>query len=275
MEGRGDAELGAPSPQRVVIVERPVAESVHPVRQRTTFGNRAGDGPAQHDRPKTEIDHGVLELGQRLLRCERGDARYRDQPVGVGGVLLGQVGVERGRHGLAQLGIADVDGDEAVGRVQDGDVEAELVEPLVEQAREHRSRPVEGVTRGDAPPRGLDDAKAPAHLFVDSLERPTAVDDGVEALRHRFAGQVDQQVPDEGKEFDQVSVAVDDRVVQLRPDAPDLVRRLVVGLRHSPSPDAVILRTRPSRGGSNPPPKRADHRRGYGENMICERRAAA
>ncbi len=193
---------------------------------------------------------------------ERGDARHRDQPVGVGGVLLGQVGVERGRHGLAQLGIADVDGDEAVGRVQDGDVEAELIEPVVEQAREHRGRPVEGVAGGDAPPRGLDDAMAPAQLVADSLERPTAVDDGVEALRQRLAGQLDQQVPDEGKELDQVSVAVDDRVVQLGPDAPDLVRRLVVGLRHSPSPDPVILRVGARRDRGRPPAERrieSDH----------------
>ena len=83
-----------------------------------------------------------------------------------------------------------------------------------------------------------------AHLVAHSLERLTAVHDGVEALRHRLAGQIDQQVPNEGKELDQVSVAVDDRMVELGPDAPNPVRRLVVGHLHAPSRDAVILRLR-------------------------------
>ena len=143
------------------------------------------------------------------------------ESVGVGGVLLCEVGVERGRHGLAQLLVGDVDGDESVGGVQHGNVETKLIEALVEQAREHGSRPVEGIAGGDAPPGRLGDAVAFAHLVADSLERLTAVHEGIEALRHRLVGQIDQQVPYEGEELDQVSVAVDDGMLELGPDVPE------------------------------------------------------
>ena len=68
--------------------------------------------------------------------------------------------------------------------------------------------------------------------------------DGVEALRYRLAGQVDQQVPNEREELDQVPVTVDDRMVELGPDAPNPVRRLVIAHLHAPSLDAMILRWR-------------------------------
>ena len=48
------------------------------------------------------------------------------------------------------------------GRIQDGDVDAELVEALVEQAREHGRGPVEGVAGRNAPPAGAGQAAGPA-----------------------------------------------------------------------------------------------------------------
>ena len=184
----------------------------------------------------------MLEFLHRLLRRERRDARHGDEPVSVRGVLLSQVDVERGRHCLAQLVVAEVNGDEPVGGVQDGDVETELIEALVEQSREHGGGPVEGIAGGDAPPGRLNDAVALAHLVAHSLERLSAMHDGVEALRHRLAGQIDHQVPNEGKELDQVSVTVDDRMVELGSDTPNPIRRLVVAHVHAPSLDAAILR---------------------------------
>jgi hypothetical protein len=90
--------------------------------------------------------------------------------------------------------------------------------------------------------RRLGDAVALAHLVADSLERLTAVHEGIEALRNRLVGQIDQQVPYEGEELDQVSVAVDDGMLEPGPDLSNPVRRLVVGHLHAPSLDSVILR---------------------------------
>ena len=242
MEGWGDAKLDTSAPNGVVVVERAVAESVHPNRPRATFGDRAPDGTSHHDGPEAELDHRMLELFQCLFGRERGDARHGDEPVGVRGVLLSQVGVERGRHGLTQLVVGEVDGDESVGGVQHGEVKTKFIKAFVEQAREHGGGPVERIAGGDSPPGRLDDSVALAHLVAHSLERLTAVHDGVEALRHRLVGQIDQQVPHEREELDQVSVAVDDGMVELGPDAPNPVRRLVVGHLPAPSLDAVILR---------------------------------
>jgi hypothetical protein len=135
---------------------------------------------------------------------------------------------------LTQLVVGEVDGDEPVGGVQNGQVETELVKALVEQPRQHGGGPVESIAGRYSPPGRLDDPMAPAHFVAHSLERLAAVHNGVEALGHRLASEVDEQVPNKGQEFDQVTVAVDDRMVELVPDAPNPVRRLITG--HVPLP---------------------------------------
>ena len=80
-----------------------------------------------------------------------------------------------------------------------------------------------------------------ADLVAHSLECLSAFNEGIESSRHRLACQIDQEVTYEGKEFDQVSVAIDDGVLEPGPDAPNRVRRLVVGHFNAPCLASPIL----------------------------------
>ena len=71
-----------------------------------------------------------------------------------------------------------------------------------------------------------------AHLVVHSLERLDRCAHGIESVRHRLTGQIDQQVTNEGEELDQMSVAVDDRMVEPGPDAPKWASSGLTDIHH-------------------------------------------
>ena len=112
----------------------------------------AGDDPGQHDGLEAELPDGVLELVDGLLGREGRDARHRFEAIAEVGVDLGVVAVEGPGHGPAQLVVGEGGDRQAVGRVQQGEVDAELIEAVVQEIGEHGRRPVERVLGGDAPP---------------------------------------------------------------------------------------------------------------------------
>ena len=95
----------------------------------------------------------VVELRDRLVGRVHRDLRDRRHAVGVREVDLGVERVERAARHLAQLGVEDRERREPAARVEHREVDAELVEPLVEQARQVRGGAVERVRGGQAPPR--------------------------------------------------------------------------------------------------------------------------
>ena len=192
------AELLAASPDRVVVVERVVADGVDPATQAAgavVIGPR--DRARQHDRLESELTDGVVELGDRFfgrVRRNRGD---RLESVAVAGVHLGVVAVDRMRKSTSQLGVRHRR-HQPIRRVHHREVDAELVEAPVHQVGQHDGRPVEGVSRRQPPdPRG-EHAELRRFAGDGTATRPAAECVMlVESPGDVLAGILHDEVPDE------------------------------------------------------------------------------
>ncbi len=191
----------------------------------------------------------MLELGDRLVGGERGDARHRHDAVAVRAIRLGGVHVERPRQRRPQLVVGEMDRGEPVRRVGDRNVDADLIEALVEELRQHRGRAVERVARRYPPPRHAHERHLAALCGRERLGEAAARDDHVEPFGDRRAGDLDEDVAHERQVLDDVAVAVDDRVVDPLANPGDVVAQFV--LRHAVSIAADAKR----------PPRRAAVRR--------------
>ncbi len=182
----------------------------------------------------------MVELRDRLGRRVRRDLRDRRHAVGIGEVDLGVERVQRAARHLAQLVALDRERHESAARVEHREVDPELVEPFVEQARQVRGGAVERVRGGQAPPRR---ARRPELALARLRERaPRAqhhvveVDSarGLEARREVAAADVLHVVEEEGAEdrdrLDDVAVGVDHRVSEPRAQ--------IGGAHHAAEPSA-------------------------------------
>ena len=123
-------ELRAARPQRVVVVEAAVPERVDPRAGGAVGTRRAGDHAVHHHRLQPERPDRVVELGDRLLGRERGDDRDRFEAVAVARVHLRVVGVQGARDRPAHLVVGDREHGQAEARVQQEEVEADLLGAL-------------------------------------------------------------------------------------------------------------------------------------------------
>ena len=164
----------------------------------------------------------MIHLGEGLLGREHGDRRHRDQPVRVRAEGLGHVGVERAGEGPAQLVVGEGGDGEAVGGIEDRNVDPDLVEALVKQLGHHRGGAVGRVAGGKPPPGCAGDAHLAAQLGGHPPNGGGTVDHLVEAGGHVVARDVDDEVANPWEELDDVTVGVDHRMIQLRPDPGDL-----------------------------------------------------
>ncbi|MGR6999032.1 hypothetical protein ACU686_14285 [Yinghuangia aomiensis] len=166
----------------------------------------------------------MVEFGDGFLGGEHGDRGDRGETVAVGAVDLGVVAVECAREGAAQLVVGKLGHREAVGGVEDREVDADLVEALVHQVRQHAGGAVEGVGGRDSPHGGGVDAQVAALGAVGDGTAPVG---GVAHLLEHGgevgAGVLGDEVAHQGQVFDQVAVAVDDGVVEPAADRGDLV----------------------------------------------------
>jgi hypothetical protein len=98
----------------------------------------------------------MVELGDCLVGCERRDHRDWFEAVAVVGERVRVVDVQCARERLAQLCLELVNDDEAGRRVQEHEIETELVETVIEEPRQRGRHTVERVPRGisRAPHRG-------------------------------------------------------------------------------------------------------------------------
>ncbi len=146
MEPDRHAEVDAPLPQGVVVVVAVDAVGVEPLRhprEVRSFACDPRDRPthvAEHDRLGAERADRVLELGDRLLGCHRGQDRHRGHAVGVRAVELGVDLVVHAARDRADLVVGDRHETQPETRVEHREVDAELVEPLVQQRGEVRTR---------------------------------------------------------------------------------------------------------------------------------------
>ena len=135
-------------------------EEVQPGR----VGDRLGGTPghrldtAAHEagnehRLEAQLPHRVLQSGDRLLGSVHRHHRRRGEPVGDVGERLGVISVERPACRLAELGVLGAQEGHPHRRVDDREVEAELVEARAQQPGEGRRGQVEGVARRERPPR--------------------------------------------------------------------------------------------------------------------------
>src|SRR5215470_14999246 len=114
-----------------------------------TFGARQWppDAAAEHADLGAELLRDEFELLDRLLGGVHRDHRRRGQTVAEIAEVIGSDDVEAADHGAPGLVILDARDAQPRGRVNDAEIDPQLVEPVVEHARHHRGGAVAGVGR--------------------------------------------------------------------------------------------------------------------------------
>ena len=222
VEGRRDPELHALLPERIVVVGAVEADRVVPDREARDIAlavgdrrHRPRDRAGEHRDLGAELTHAELELLDRLVRCVTRDGRGRRHAVAKLAEVVGGHDVERVAHGASRLVVGDA-GDAEPGRGIDGrEVDTQLLEPLVEEPREHPGRAVAGVSRRSRPEPFLADA-APSALVHGRRQvvfrRSLGREEGVGRL---VAADLAHLLGEDRRKLDPVAVAVDDRVLEL------------------------------------------------------------
>ena len=241
---RGDRHLQIETraPERIVVVGALEAERVDehaPVGQGIGHeaGRRRDRAPhviGDHHHLEPELADSVGRLLDRLLGCVHRHHRRRRHPVLERGEHLRVHAVHRAGHRAPQflVGIRHVKEPER--GVDQGEVDAEVVEALVEEARDHRGGPVERA--GGLPP-----PRRPHEAPVEPVGRRGVVPGGVGRLlhelldraRHLRPGHVAEIVEEDRDRLQPVPVPVDHRVSELR---PHLRRLRVPRIGHHVSP---------------------------------------
>ena len=220
----GDAQLLAALPERLVVV-RTVERNIVAVPGGflrvdacCCGGNRPLLVAAKHDGAIAELPDRIVELGDRLLRRARGDDRHRREAAAVWREHLGRHPVVGAGGVPVKLIVRNAVDEEPEARIDDGEVDAELRQALVEERRKKRSGLVARVGRRAPPDRAAQAlvlALVPAHpipLVVPPPERAQLID---RARPARLA----QPLQENRDRLDPVAVAVDDRMLKLRADA--------------------------------------------------------
>ena len=154
MEGGRHAEFAAFLPDGVVVVIAVDAE-VFVGRGETAergieiLGHRhpARDAAAEHADLGAELLGHEVEFGDGFVRREHRDHRRRCQPVAELGEVFRGDDIEAADHGAPGLVVGDARDGKTGRRIDDAEIDAELVEPVVEHARHHRRGAVARVGR--------------------------------------------------------------------------------------------------------------------------------
>src|SRR5205807_1259515 len=139
VEGRRDLELAALLPDQVVVVVAVEAELVEMRGEAGDFGVDAlgprqwpPDPAAEHPDLGAELLGDEFELLDRLLGGVHRDHRRRGQAVAEVAEIIGSDDVEAADHGAPRLVILDAGYAEPGGRIDDAEIDPQLVEPVVE-----------------------------------------------------------------------------------------------------------------------------------------------
>ena len=169
VEARRDAQLAELRPHRVVVVLAVDGDRVVPLDELRGLrvllderGDGAADQAAHHHDPIAELARRELELLDRLLgRVHRDDGRG-NEAIAVRAELVHREHVVGAAEGAPQLVRRQAVVAEPGGRIDHGEVEPEVVQALVEEARHHRGRAVQRVLGRQEPERLLPDPAAAA-----------------------------------------------------------------------------------------------------------------
>jgi hypothetical protein len=194
-----------------------------------------GHAAAEHADLRAQLLGHEFELGNRFVRGVHRDDRRRRQPVAEAAEVIGRDDIIGADHGAAGRVVLDARQAQTGGRVNDDKIQAELVEAVVEQFRHHRGGAVEGVFRLACPERLLADALLAAfgdrhrQILAGRPHRPQ------KPVRGEIAADLAHLVAEHRIVFDPMPVAIDDRMVDFRPDlfrghmrAHDLLRSVAV-----------------------------------------------
>src|SRR5207244_918698 len=165
-----------------------------------------------------------LQLLDGLLRRVHRDDRRRDDAVLESAELLGREHVVGATDASAQPRVRHAVIPEAGRRVDNTKVDPEVVQALVQQAGQHRRRPVEDVLAG-RPPEGLLAYPAPPPLGQGHPERAgDAVASDRQSLGRGVPTDALELLAHDGRILEPVAVGVDDRMVQARAKLPGVGR---------------------------------------------------
>src|ERR1700730_8602414 len=106
---------------------------------------RPTDAAAEHPDLGAELFGDKLELLDRLLWGVHRDHRRRGQPVAEIAEIIGRDDVEAANHRAPGLVVLDARYAEPRGRIDDAEIDPQLVEAIVQHARHHRRGAVAGV----------------------------------------------------------------------------------------------------------------------------------
>jgi hypothetical protein len=205
-------------PYGVVIVLAVETEIVHPgemARHRGRLLGEPGDRAAyecrhHHDLEAEPCD--VLEFRDCFGGRVHWHARRRRYAIGVLAENIGMIVVESAADSAAQFVILYMGREQTLAGVQDGEIEAHLVETLMQQLRHGGGRAVVGIFGGIRPPYRARNAKFAA-LFERGVV-PAEIEGSIEgrlvALEERPAANVADVVEQRGLEFDYMTVGIDD-----------------------------------------------------------------
>jgi hypothetical protein len=142
------------------------------------------------------------------------DDRRRRHAVLETAEIVGRDDVVGAYHGAPRLVVLDARQAQAGGRVDHGEIRADLVEPLVQHLRHHRRRPVESVLGLAVPEIGQGDPALVARLRGHLERLGGRVHRRKEPCGGLVADGLAHLLAEDREEFEPVAVAVDDRVLE-------------------------------------------------------------
>ena len=223
MKAGRNADFEAFRPDRVIIMRAVQAQGIVPDGITTGLGRFA-----RHRRnltPNQARQHGhlkalaldELQLFNRLLRGKHRHHRSRSQAVFQAGELIGRIHIKCATGCPPHLIIAQKRRKQrAAGRVDHPEVDAELIQALVQQLGQHCGRAVARILGRHPPPGRLEHPPILAFLFGES--RPFLIAKLVGnlaiALGHTLSPDLVQIVHGRRLKLDPVTVRVNDRMAQ-------------------------------------------------------------
>ena len=225
------AATGNPSsthlrPERVVVVLAVDGQVVEPedlVRQLRVLPGDPGNGPFHVGRDHRHLEAqrmGVLQLADALFGGVQRDRRRHGHAVAILGVRRRRVLVVRVADHLAELVVRGGVEPQAHRRIEDRVIEPEVVHALVVELRQHRGAAVERVLRRQRPPGSPDGPRVLALLPVHLVpaRRHASPHVGPELVGRVLAARRLDEIHQDGCVFDDVRVAVDQRMIELGAD---------------------------------------------------------
>src|SRR5215469_2533156 len=156
----------------------------------------------------------MLELLDRLGGSVHWNACRRGNAISVISENVGVVIVESAADDAAQFIVADMRREESLTRIQNGEIEPHLVETLMEQARQSRSRAVESILRRIRPEHRTRSTEFASLRRRDMV--PTKVECripcGLVTFENFAAAHVSDVIKKGGLELHDVSIGVDYRM---------------------------------------------------------------